>query len=72
MLSSLTATVALSVPKPVDVLVVGGGPAGLASATSLAKLGLGVTLLESRASAAAFESSRAYTAQFRRFDAIVA
>ena len=60
MLSSLTATVALSVPKPVDVLVIGGGPAGLASATSLAKLGLGVTLLESRASAAAFESSRAY------------
>ena len=60
LLSSLLPSCLGLVPKPVDVLVVGGGPAGLAAATSLAKAGLGVTLVEKRPTAAAFESSRAY------------
>eukprot|EP00908_Phaeocystis_cordata_P010925 Transcript_21772.p1 GENE.Transcript_21772~~Transcript_21772.p1 ORF type:complete len:385 (+),score=129.14 Transcript_21772:422-1576(+) len=60
LLSSLLPSCLGPVPKPVDVLVVGGGPAGLAAATSLAKAGLDVTLVEKRPTAAAFESSRAY------------
>jgi len=44
----------------VDVLIAGGGPAGLAAATSLAAAGLAVTVVERRPNAASFETQRAY------------
>ncbi|KAL1522434.1 hypothetical protein AB1Y20_017423 [Prymnesium parvum] len=44
----------------VDVLIAGGGPAGLAAALSLASCGRAVTLVERREHAAAFEAQRAY------------
>lgn len=46
--------------KRVDVLVAGGGPAGLAAAASLAKAGLSVTVVEKREAASEFEPQRAY------------
>ena len=45
---------------PIDVLVVGGGPAGLATATELATIGLNVTVIERRPAPGTFESQRAY------------
>ena len=44
----------------VDVCVVGGGPAGLAAATSLASSGLSVGLVERRPTPSEFEIKRAY------------
>jgi len=44
----------------VDVVIAGGGPAGLAAATSLASAGLSVTVVERRESASEFEAQRAY------------
>lgn len=46
--------------QPVDVLVAGGGPAGLAAAISLAASGLSVVVVERRLSASTFEAQRAY------------
>ena len=52
--------VASAAASAVDVVVVGGGPAGLAAATDLASAGLSVTVVERRETASAFEMQRAY------------
>ena len=44
----------------VDVVIAGGGPAGLAAATSLASAGLSVTVVERRETASGIEAQRAY------------
>lgn len=53
-------TTAADTTASMDVLVAGGGPAGLAAATSLASAGLSVTVVERRDSASEFEAQRAY------------
>ena len=57
-IASASALAPTSAPIKLDVLIVGGGPAGLAAATSLSTAGLSVTLVESRV--ARFETARAY------------
>ena len=58
--ASRARAVASAAASAVDVVVVGGGPAGLAAATDLASAGLSVTVVERRETASAFEMQRAY------------
>lgn len=46
--------------QPLDALIVGGGPGGLAAAIGLAKSGMSVTVVEKREAASSFETKRAY------------